>query len=322
MRGKINYILIIILIFIINIGLIDWALTNIVYMYPENNKMFTEANITKHDLAFFILQKNLPDEKNEKFMTLSGADLNKTKGAILKFILIPSAILTGIMFLIIYSLLYSRKIKKDERKHKDEEKRRRDEYLNKYKLSNSINTYNCSDSIYYNDTLKGKKLIIWFEDNSINMINSDFHKDIGKIIINYNDIFCFSRYGDFYTSTNVQGGGTNFDRALLGYVIAGGVGAVVASREPINSKTTIHDKRETLVIIKGNEQEAYLFFEPEFYNVLMHQIPNKEVSYITKNTPKGDEKNNLDRLMQLGEMKDKGYINQEEFDKLKKELIG
>ncbi|MCC5911723.1 MAG: hypothetical protein JJT76_14960 [Clostridiaceae bacterium] len=153
------------------------------------------------------------------------------------------------------------------------------DYLEKYNVGNDAIYIKCLDCKTYNINAKNAHVIIWYDNDKINVIGREFTNDIGKIQIDINNIICFLRYGDFYTSSNIKGGDSSFERAALGYLLAGDVGAIIASRNPIVSSTEVHDKRETLLIVREDNIEKYLFFEPELYNYLMHLIPTKEINY-------------------------------------------
>ena len=135
----------------------------------------------------------------------------------------------------------------------------------------------CVDAIISDSKFINKRLILWSYNNVIIFINSNYHEDIGLYNIKLDNVICFSRFGDFYISMNVNGGDSSFGRVALRYLIAGSSGAIVASRNSVSDNTFIHDNRETLLFIKENNEEKYLFFEPNFYDILTHISPSKEI---------------------------------------------
>ena len=103
------------------------------------------------------------------------------------------------------------------------------------------------------------------------------------------------------------------------YLIAGDI---AASRNSVSSRTFIRDYRNKVLFIKEDNEEKHLFFEPCFYDILMHIIPSKEINIMAKKNDKQHENTDkFDKIKRLGELKEKGYIDEEEFTKLKKEMI-
>lgn len=146
--------------------------------------------------------------------------------------------------------------------------------------------------------------------------------------------------GDVYTSTSVYGGGgtiggNSMKGAIVGGVLAGGAGAIIGSRkeeviQEIKSNTTIHDKKYVIIKYKNSDD---LLKEVRFdkgysrvYDILKDLIPEKEYTYIMKNTINSSQNNNncndiSNRLLQIKELYEKKLISNEEYDIKRNEIL-
>lgn len=150
-----------------------------------------------------------------------------------------------------------------------------------------------------------------------------------KRSINLSRILYFSREGEVYTETKVSGGGgggSDIGDAIIGGIIAGAPGAVIASRgkqQPIKSETIKHDTRKTVLVYKGGKLE----FAPGDYNVLMRLIPEKEISVVKQQkameaaAAKKESTNIEARLEKLESLKAKGLINDVEYQEKRQKIL-
>lgn len=324
-------ILIIVVAFILSLTTVTFASVEIVERFSpqfnhENNKeAIKKANITKWDLAFEAFGKEIPEDKvdtynsfvNEQYkIDYSKKDVSSMMEGIWIILfcsIVVTTVLTAPYFYIKAKLKRRKQIKVDKVLKKN--------YGEKYSLNGKNFYVKCIESSYYNKEMMDKTLIVWQENELLYFVNQNYKNDIGLIGINIKDITCFSRYGDLYTSLNINGGDSSYGRATLGYLFAGPAGAIIASRNSISSTTQVHDNRETLLFINEGDNEKFIFFAPEFYDFLMHIMPNKEVNHMLNTESKSKESNKLDELSKLAELKEKGIINESEFTKLKNELI-
>lgn len=146
-------------------------------------------------------------------------------------------------------------------------------------------------------------------------------------------ILYFEEVGELRKYTTVSGGGTSLRGALLGYVVAEDVGAIIGSREPIMTNVVSEDDRRIELIYKNKEgQIENLEFTHDAYNVLKKLIPLKELRKIvslttiegTKDdaiTDKQKSQTVKDKLKQLNELKAEGLISEEEFSEQKKKIL-
>lgn len=313
--------------FMISITFITCGIIQIVFKENPNLKESLEkSNISQVEFAFAMYGKHVPDNKLKIYNSMVSKDvqIDYSKDSFKNYAknwlmgLIPSLILT-VIFFIPYSSIKER-IKRKNMIRKEE--LLEESYIKKYSLSGNLTKVKCIDGTISNKQIINKVLIYWSENNTIYLVNNDYHNDLGLFNIQFKDIICFSRYGDFYTSIDIKGGDSSFGMAALGYLIAGVAGAIIASRNSVSSKTVIHDERETLLFIRENDEEKYIFLEPKFYDFLMHILPNKEIGIMTNKENKYEKDNDkFEKIKKLGELKDKGYINESEFIKLKSELI-
>lgn len=95
--------------------------------------------------------------------------------------------------------------------------------------------------------------------------------------------------------------------------------------ESVNYNSQIINKKLVIWVqdgfINDGDEEKYIFFDRNFYDFLMHSIPNKEINHKLKNKTNVSENSKVEELRQLGELREKGIINQDEFEKLKRNLI-
>lgn len=324
MKVRRKNLLYILITFFISLIFVIWGFISIFFTVPEYKIPLKKANITKTEIAFTLVGNKIPESKIKIYNSLVDKQLQigHKKDTLLDAInawlifLIPSAMLTTFLYIPYYLISKKLRNKKEMKQNKLLQKR----YMDKYHICGNEATTFCITGSITNQFLFNKCLLIQNDGNYIYLINRDFKNDIGIYKLNYNDITCFSRFGDFYTSMNISGGNSSFGNAALGYLLAGPAGAIIGSRTPIKGQTIVHDNRETIVFVKENNDEKYIFFEPMFYEYLMHIAPFKEISHLTKivNTNEGDKISKLNKIIDL---KNKGYINEEEFYKLKSELI-
>lgn len=330
MKNNKKDIIICLSILIISCSFITCGMLQIVFKaQPEVKVALETAGISQFNFALATYGKQLPEDKVEIYNAMVkkenqidysednlGSYLNMWL-TVLRLALVITIIISIIYFTIRNKINRKRKMKQDALLNK--------KYMEKYSLNGNEIKVKCINGDISNNQIINKLLILWRKNDAIYFINNDYYNDFGLFKINYNDIICYSRYGDFYTSTNIEGGGSSMGMAFLGQLFGGDAGAIIASRNPITSETIVHDKRETLVFIKDNNEEKYIFFDPNFYDILMHTFPDKEIDIISKKgkTSGNNNANNndkIEKIRKIGELKDNGYIDETEFIKLKNEL--
>ncbi|MBZ9633218.1 SHOCT domain-containing protein [Clostridium sp. FP1] len=323
-KSKIIYLL---LAFIISITFITWGLSQLeLKNNPQVREALAKSKISQVEYIFAVCGKQLPDSKVKVFnsMVKKSSQFDYSKNNFEDYaenwliFLIPSLILTAILFapyLIIQDRIERKKKIKQEALLKEN-------YIKKYSLNGKVTKVKCIDGTISNTQVINKTLNFWNDKKAIYFVNSDHHNDLGLFNIQFKDVIWFSRYGELYTSMDVNGGDSSFGRAALGYLIAGPAGAIIASVDSINSETIVHDKRETLLFIQENNEEKYIFFEPNLYDVLMHILPSKEINIMAKKEKKYEGNNDkFEKIKKLGELREKGYIDESEFIKLKADII-
>ncbi|NRT88873.1 SHOCT domain-containing protein [Clostridium beijerinckii] len=186
---------------------------------------------------------------------------------------------------------------------------------------------------YGNKMLLGRLFNIWKEENRIILcesFNINKPKDLiaVKTIIPIENIKFFTREGEYRVDNIVQGGGVNFKGAIVGGVIAGEAGAILAGREKITTTQKEVDKRQTYLYYIDNNQEKRIVFFSESYDLLLELIPNKEIGYIEKHkivefkkSNDTQEKSIYKDIEELSNLKDKGILTEEEFTEKKKMLL-
>lgn len=207
------------------------------------------------------------------------------------------------------------------------------------KVSSSVNSY----TILWKSVIKSSLKAVESEIKSIcDNFNMWFWLDSNEIVsfvflnpeithatkIPLKYISCFSRFGDFYASTKIEGGGgggSSLSGALIGGAVAGGVGAVIGSRkeiDPITSKTIEVDRRNTILYIADEQKEKYLHFDSKSYEKFLRIFPQKEINFTKKNGIESDFTENITiRIRELKKLKDEGLITDNEYENKKKELL-
>ncbi|GAA0076214.1 hypothetical protein UT300005_05920 [Clostridium sp. CTA-5] len=200
---------------------------------------------------------------------------------------------------------------------------------------NELNDQPCECNIPVIDE-KGKvhtglRLFIWKDTDFIKLCTTYFYKNnpnniVEKIIIPIKNIKFFTRDGEYRVDNIVEGGSINLPGAIIGGVIAGEAGAVLAGRKKIKTSQKEVDKRQTYLYYIEDNQDKRIIFDSDTYNILLKLIPNKDFGFIEKNkiieTNIPKENNNIYHdIEQLSKLKDKGILTKEEFIEKKRILL-
>jgi len=171
------------------------------------------------------------------------------------------------------------------------------------------------------------------------MYNKEFYLsqpvDIHYIAIE--SIEYFKVKGEVYKETKISGGGgggSSVKGAVVGHAIAGGVGAVVGSRNKITevkSELITHDERVTLLnYFDENKERRSLKFNYSDYQKFNDLIPEKEFHIvnstkssrlISSQTAMLNDKNITEQLRELAKLRDEGILTDDEFNTKKKILL-
>lgn len=187
------------------------------------------------------------------------------------------------------------------------------------------------------------RVYVWKSEDNISFfpcdpsfINSISIAHIKLYSIPVEQIEYFSKSGDVFRENKITGGGgggSTIGGAVVGGLIAGEVGAVIASRKKVNeikSELITHDTRETFLNYFDNGERHSLFFDIDAYQIFNDWIPEKEYNIV--NTVKSSEiiKNQIiissqksvtDQLRELAKLRDDGIITENEFNEKKKQLL-
>lgn len=152
--------------------------------------------------------------------------------------------------------------------------------------------------------------------------------------IRIDEIQYFERSIKAYSEKKISGGGgggSSIGNAILGGVIAGPTGAIIASRkkiDPIKIEKSTNVVKNCGLHYFRNNIEYIVIFDFDDFNVFNEYIPDKEFN-IVKNKKKKNvvikdspqETYIIQKIRELGNLKDEGLITQEEFEEKKKELL-
>lgn len=190
---------------------------------------------------------------------------------------------------------------------------------------------------------------LWIENNMLNMFPmSKYYKewevslsnkpDVSKLklkTIPIESILYFEEIGELRKYTTLSGGGTSLKGALLGYIVADDIGAIIGSRELIKTEVISEDDRRIELIYKNSENRIEnLEFTHDAYAVFKKLIPLKElqkiiglnaIQNVDMATVANDEiqqnNNTKEKLKQLNEMKEEGLITNDEFLEQRKKIL-
>lgn len=272
-----------------------------------------------------------------------GLALGSVFFAILIFILL---VISAIMFIVggIGIDVENKKEKEKHLKNINEFQNEYDEYIKKIGIEKSniqatlieLNEYNYNSSI---------PQYLWVYNNELNMFPmSKYYKEcctsstvkpsISKLhlkTIPVDKILYFEEIGELRKYTTVSGGGSSLKGALLGYIVADDVGAIIGSREPIKTEIVSKDDRRIELIYKNEKDEILnLEFKYDAYEVLKKLIPSKELrrivgmnasNNINDITNVQQSKTIKEKLEQLNDLKKENLISNEEFLEQKKKIL-
>jgi hypothetical protein len=152
--------------------------------------------------------------------------------------------------------------------------------------------------------------------------------------IRIDEIQYFQRVSKVFSEKKISGGGgggSSIGNAILGGAIAGPVGAIIASRkkiDPIKIEKTTNVVKSCILCYFRNGFGYLVSFDYDDYKVFNEYIPDKEYYFVKDNTKINtnlkesiQETNVIQKIRELGNLKDEGLITQEEFDEKKKELL-
>lgn len=173
------------------------------------------------------------------------------------------------------------------------------------------------------------KMRTWKNDNKICLLNTE---SCEQIEISIDDIKYYRLIGQKYVTTEITGGGgggSSIKGAIIGGIIAGDAGAIIGSRkevEGIKGSSTVHD--EQVVLLYSKDLKQVMTFNSNAYDMFIKYIPEKDYDVVIQtnneqiNASLDNAKSNADAVREYKKLLDEGIINQEEFDKKKKELLG
>ena len=263
------------------------------------------------------------------------------------FLLLPSSLVIifinpgwGLM-LILMEVVLGSWLRKTSNESKEAATNKKADYYGKYNAPYNGKEMNCLSSNGYNLSLDNKPVYVWRNQDKLCFIHQWFDKeqleivscpevvDFGIVEIPIDDIVLFTRYGDMYTTTTVSGGGSSLGGAIIGGMIAGDAGAIIGSRREVTVSTLKVDERQTVLCVKKDNYEEYLFFNQQGYDGFLSLIPSKEMTMVNSQNSKINSETNpatqnddiYEKIKKLARLKEEGVITEEEFSESKRELL-
>lgn len=187
----------------------------------------------------------------------------------------------------------------------------------------------CGDKAMAMSEQEKQMYYFWKANSKINIVSKPGYNGIPTthiaMFLDIDKISYYVREGSTHLETNIKGGGSSLGKAVVGGVIAGGAGAVVASRNKITSESKLVDNQKTVIVYEHNNNVVNIVLGSKAYDYLMQWIPNKEYKFVMSKTTEVVEKvesNNLADIETLAVLRDKGILTEEEFSAKKKQLLG
>ncbi len=186
------------------------------------------------------------------------------------------------------------------------------------------------------DLIPSNDLDVWRTENDINFsmlqqaYNNNkklFYAKLPLEIIEYYRIEGDISYEDRISGGG--GGGSDYGKALIGGLLFGATGAIVASRNEINdiqSERLEHDRRCTVLSLLIENERKKAFFDVKSMEVFNKLIPEKffdtlSMKKTSEQAYKADESSIVDQIAKLAELYEKGILTEEEFREGKKALL-
>ena len=110
------------------------------------------------------------------------------------------------------------------------------------------------------------------------------------LFIKYEDIKYYTKDGSIRYTTEIVDNGKDISvsGAVIGGILAGEAGAIIGSRKDANKTKSVavrHDEVHTYIYVdKDNEVKLVDVKGNEFYQLIMHRIPEKEYNYLLNQT--------------------------------------
>jgi len=152
--------------------------------------------------------------------------------------------------------------------------------------------------------------------------------DIGKIrltTIPLCDVLSYGIEGEVFREQKITGGGgggSSIGKAIVGGIIAGVAGAIVASRNDIDevrSELITHDTRKLVLNIMLNDKKENLYFDYKDHDSFKYIMPEKSLDIANSITSAHLTISGM--IRELSMLKDDGIITIEEFEEKKKQLL-
>lgn len=187
-------------------------------------------------------------------------------------------------------------------------------------------------------------------NNQYNNLNIELSKSFSKfdykaMVFNYNDILQSEIIEDNNIITKTSRSG-QLGGAILGSILAGGVGAVIGSLGASKTSSTTTKKMQLQIVVNNSEKSFYRILFSSFpealpktnyqykkvydeilhwHNILSYLIKSVDENELNNiDSPKEIKKQNLsisNELLQLSELLKNELITKEEYEKLKMKII-
>lgn len=178
---------------------------------------------------------------------------------------------------------------------------------------------------------------VWREDDELVLFHFDRGSSrnfffLGRLPL---DIIEYYRIeGDLSYENKISGGGgggSDYGKAVVGGLLFGVTGAIIASRNEINeiqSQRIEHDYRVTVMSIFAENQRRRIIFTREVADTFHMLIPEKDYDTLSLHAQENrtaqaapKEASIPEQILQLAQLKDIGLLTEEEFTEAKQALL-
>jgi hypothetical protein len=162
---------------------------------------------------------------------------------------------------------------------------KRNEYFKKYNILNNYETIHCYS---INNEYINESVYIWADNESLYVLSDNYNNIENRKItipigIKLNNIVFYAMEGDYRIDNIVEGGGISLSGAIIGGMVAGSVGAILAGRKKINTNQKVTDERKIcLYYTENNEDVECIVLDKGAKYSLEKLIPKKDINYIEK----------------------------------------
>ena len=199
------------------------------------------------------------------------------------------------------------------------------------------------ENVYSISSVDGSSLLpndsfqVWREDDKLVFLRFERGYSKNCVVLGRLPLSLIEYYrieGDVSYENKISGGGgggSDYGKAVVGGLLFGATGAVIASRNEVNeiqSQRIEHDRRVTVMSIFAENQRRRIIFTREAVDAFHMLIPEKDYDTLSLHAQENrtaqaapKEASIPEQILQLAQLKDMGLLTEEEFTEAKQALL-